>query len=554
MIRRFLFVLPLLVPATAWGQTPPFAPDFAKTDATSFILPYAQNGAVAAPVKVEKDGNAVKMTSLAGGSFGVKLNVPPFDVDQLTRLSFDFTATPDAKVNLFLRVNGRYYAVLFTGPKKVRAGTTIIYDARTTKLSGHIDIPLRAAIRAQVPTEASLRLDEILVGNWDNDGYMMAGIGGNGPGASWTLSNFKIDKPADVKPVFEPAHFEGDELVIPAHNLDNISFKRFPLKTPLGDMDVSYDSMRSAFIYDASVAYRKPASAVPEPLHDGQNVDYALRDDAGTVLSQGKALFSFNNLPVPVPPRLDLTNPDDKYPRVDFEDNDIPFGMKNAPNTVLMRDSENPYNGRWSAVMINKVTASPFDIPAGEGTIDVAAHPVLTFAYRCDDRLRLDMNLTWNNQPYSIHFTDSDNPNPRLGDLKVIRDGQWHMAQFNMLEALKRAQPNAAEFKISNLMWNDTAWPGNVKGLKWWLDDLKWSIKTNGKLEGNVMLDDATGTKAVSYSVDQIPASQVPDTAKGGPKVSIDLTGKTGLWWLHVRAQNGAGKWSDTAHYPIWCG
>ncbi|BCM93291.1 hypothetical protein IAD21_05182 [Abditibacteriota bacterium] len=553
MIRRCLLVLPLLLPVVARAQTPAFIPDFSKPDATAFVAPYAQNGGVAAPVRVEKEGNSLKMTSLAGGSFGVKLNVPPFDLDQLTRLSFDYTATPDAKVNIFFRVNGKYYAVLFTGPKRVRAGTTIVYDTHITKTSGHIEIPLRAAIRSQVPTEASLRLDEILVGNWDNDGYMMAGIGGNGPGAAWTVSNFKLEK-SDVKPTFGVAHFEGDELVVPAQNLDTISFKNFPLKTSLGDLGATYDPLREAFVYDASMAFLKPASTAPEALRDGQSVAYTLRDDAGTVLNEGKATFRFEGLPVPAPPRLELNNPDDKYARIDFEDATVPFGMNRTPNTVFSRDSDNPYNGRWSACLTNPRTASPFDLPAGESTIDVAAHPVLTFAYRCDDRLRLDMNLSWNNQPYSIHFTDSDNPNPRLGDLGVVRDYQWHLAQFNVLEALKRAQPNATEFKISNLMWNDTGWPGNVKGLKWWLDDLKWASKTSGKLEAMAMLGDATGTSAISYILDQTPNTQVDEKAEGGPKMSVDLAGKTGLWWLHVRAQNGANKWSDTAHYPLWCG
>ncbi len=553
MIRRCLLVLPLLLPIAAHAQTPAFAPDFSKPDATAFVAPYAQNGGVAAPVRVEKEGNALKMTSTAGGSFGVRLNVPPFDLDQLTRLSFDYTATPDAKVNFFFRVNGRYYAVLFTGPKQVRAGTTIIYDTHVSKASGHVDIPLRAAIRSQVPNEPSLRLDEVLVGNWDNDGYMMAGIGGNGPGAAWTMSNFKLEK-NEVKPTFGAAHFEGSELVVPAQNLDTTSFKNFLLKTSLGELPVPYDPLREAFVYDASVALRKPASTPPEPLRDGQSLDYTLHDDTGTVLSEGKATFRVAGLPVPSPPRLLLSNPDDKYPAIDFEDADVPFGMNRTPNTVFSRDSDNPYNGHWSACLTNPRTASAFDLPASDGNVDVATHPVFTFAYRCDDRLRLDMNLSWNNQPYSIHFTDSDDPNPRLGDFNAVRDGQWHLAQFNVLEALKKAQPAATDFKISGLMWNDSGWPGNVKGLKWWLDDLKWAPKTGGQLDGTVVLSDATGTSAISYILDQTPTTQADEKAEGGPKLSLNLDGKSGLWWLHVRAQNGADKWSDTASYPIWCG
>ncbi len=554
MIRRCLFLLPLLCSVAAYAQTPAFSPDFSKPEALSFAAPYAQAGGVASPVRVERSGKTLKMTATAGGSFGVRFAVPPFDLDQLTRLSFDYTATPDAKINLFFRVNGRYFAVIFTGPKNVRAGTTVVYDANVSKASGHVEIPLRAAIRSQMPTDGNLRLDEMLAGNWDNEGYLLAGIGGNGPGASWTISNFKLERP-DVKPTFGEAHFEGEELVVPAQNLDALSFKNFSWKTRFGETPALYNPLRGAFVFDASAPFAN-ASTTPAPvaLTDGQNFDFALRGEGGAALIEGKATFRASSAPQPSPPRLMLLDPTTSVAPVDFETPDVPVGMNKTPNTVFERDQTSAYSGKWSARLTNPRTASSFDLPAADGAIDVAANPVLTFAYRCDDRLRVDLNLMWNNQPYSLHFADSDNPNPRLGDFQIVRDGQWHLAQFNLLDAMKKAQPAATEWKINNLMWNDAGWPGNVKGLKWWLDELKWAPKTNGKVEGQVALRDATGTQAISYSLDQSATTPADDKAEGGPKLSVDLTGKTGLWWLHVRAQNGAGKWSDTAHYPLWCG
>ncbi len=558
MIRRCLFLLPLLLPAAARAQTPAFAPDFSKPDAAAFVAPYSQNGGVASPVRVEKVGNALKMTATAGGSLGVRLNVPPFDLDQLTRLSFDYTTSPDARVNLFFRVNGRYFAVLFTGPKKVRAGTTVVYDASSARPAGHIEIPLRDAIRAQMPDDANLRLDEILVGNWENEGYLLAGIGGNGPGASWTISNFKVERP-DVKATFGAARFEGDELVVPAQNLD--SFKWRPIRFDSESVKARFSGYNPArgFVFDMTqTPDNKSLISPPHPLRDGEVLKYQLTADAAkgepqANLSEGSVTFRVAGLPVPSPPQLRLAGVVNATPFVDFEGPDVPFGMNRTPNTVFERDSSNPYSGGWSARLTNPRLASAFDLPAEDQPIDVAQSPVLTFAYRCDDRLRLDFNLMWQNQWYSIHFTDSDNPNPRLGDFNAVRDGQWHLAQIDVLAAMKRVKPDATEFKINNVLWNDTGWPGNVKGLKWWLDDLKWSPKVTGVAEGTVALRDVTGTSAISYSLDQLPTTPADEKAEGGPKMSLDVSGKTGLWWIHVRAQNGAVKWSETAHYPIWC-
>jgi hypothetical protein len=46
---------------------------------------------------------------------------------------------------------------------------------------------------------------------------------------------------------------------------------------------------------------------------------------------------------------------------------------------------------------------------------------------------------------------------------------------------------------------------------------------------------------------------QNPDTV---PTQSImdnhaNLTGKTGLWFAHLQAKNGAGLWSDVVQYPV---
>ena len=555
VFRSRLFLLPVLLCAPAVAQTT-FVPDLSKPEGAGFVVPYAPEGGVAAPVRVEKLARGWKMTATAGGSLGVKLNVPPFDADQLTRLSFDYTRSPDAKVNLFFRVNGRYFAIIFSGPKRVRAGTSVIYDAGISNASGHVEIPLRVALRAQMPDADSLKVDEVLAGNWDNLGYLLAGIGGNGPGANWTISNFKLERP-NVKPLFSEGRWEGQELVIPAKDLDALSWRGLRFRGDIGDgVSAKLDPTRG-FVFDAVEASETGFSSTGAPFafKDGQSVKYELLGEGGVVVTKGSAPFHFASLPNPLPPHLMLSEPKNGNSGwLDFETASMTEIVQAGANTALERDQTNPYNGIWSDKFTNTRLASPFDARFSPDSFDVAQRPAFTFAYRCDDRLRLDLNLTWNNQPYSIHFTDSDNPNPRLGDLNAVRDGQWHLATFDLLGALKKAKPDAKDFKIQNLQFSDTGWPGNVKGLSWWLDDWKWAPKTNGKLEGEVGLLDASGTKAVSYVLDQEPATSAGRQPMGGSKLSLDLGGKTGLWWLHVCAQNGAGKWSETAHYPIWCG
>jgi len=544
--RSFLFLA--LSSAPAWAQT-----------ASDFVTPYAPDGGLTSPVRVEKEGSSWKVSAIAGGSMGVKLNVAPFDAEQKTRLSFDYLRSNDARVNLFLRVNGRYFAVLFCGPKEVRPGTPVIYDARATSTKGHVEIPLRAALRSQLPDADKLQVDEILVGNWNNSGYLLAGIGGNGPGATWTLSNFQLSRP-DAKPTFGAAHFEGQELVIPAKDLDALSWKNLRLGGDLGTVPLgTHFDARRGFVFNVSDLLADTSSSAPLPsvlpLRDEQEVSYRVSDGNDAVLTQGRATFHTSALPMPSPPRLRLSAPSAVQPRADFE-SAASLGSPLVPgaSTVMERDDQNPYNGGWSARITNTRLASPFDVRLSSADVDVARTPVFSFAYRCDNRLRVDLNFGWSGQPYSVRFTDSDDPNPRLGDLNAVRDGQWHLATFNLLDALKKAKPDAKDFTIQNLQFSDTGWPGNVKGLKWWLDDFQWAPAASGKIEGQAVLLDASGTRSISYVLDQSPATNADIRPLSGDKVSVDLAGKTGLWWLHLRGQNGAGRWSETAHYPFWCG
>ena len=53
----------------------------------------------------------------------------------------------------------------------------------------------------------------------------------------------------------------------------------------------------------------------------------------------------------------------------------------------------------------------------------------MTFAYRADDRLRINLNVSWEGKTYAVRFTDRDDPNTGLGTIKDVKtDNLWHVA------------------------------------------------------------------------------------------------------------------------------
>ena len=222
----FFTLCAAFAPVAAFAQ--PKTIDFSAPDDAKIAAPYTVPGGVAAAVDVKIENGALAFTNRAGGSFGVQLNVTPLDLSQISDLSFDYTLSSDAKVNIFLRSGGKYYAIYFSGPKRVRPGTTVLGDLGINSLSGHADIPLREWLG-----RSSGKVEEILIGNWDNTGYALAGIGGNGPGAKWTLDNLKLEKRVQ-SPVFEAGKFVGDELEIPARDLAEFNFDGVIFTSPTG--------------------------------------------------------------------------------------------------------------------------------------------------------------------------------------------------------------------------------------------------------------------------------------------------------------------------------
>ena len=547
-----LALLAALFAAPAFAQTPtqPRVVDFSKPDDAKTAQPYAAPGGVTSGAVVSLRDGALDISNRAPGSFGIQLNIAPLDVDQITDLSFDFKASPDARVNWFFRANGNYYGVHFTGPTGVRPGAIELGDAQISAGKDgwkRAHIPLRGWLRAVLPDAKTVVVDEILIGNWDNEGYLMAGIGGNGPGANWQMDDLRLEKRAET-PVFGPARWDGQKFVLPARDLSNFDFSDLNLQIE-GAAEVKnagdYLVPDLGFVIDVGANNRLA-------LKDGQSTNWKL-SRADTPVATGALTLHYADIKAPPLPTLLL----DGAPVPGWDD--MEFGalkawQTNAQSTYIEPDDSTAATGTRSLRLTNKVSASTF-VLYPPPSLDAATSPVLTFAYRTDDRVRVDLSFVWEKKRYSVRFLDRDNPDTRVATLADIKaDSQWHVATLNLLEALQKARPDATDFKLSDLQFTDAGWSGNARGVQWWLDDWRPAPRVENTLNATVLNRDLSGLSGVSTVLDQ-KTDTIPDPSpRGGADLQIPLDGKSGLWWLHVRARDGAGKWSQTAHFPFWCG
>ncbi len=179
---------------------------------------FAVPGGVASGARFVMENGALKMTNAFAGSFSVDTKIKPFNADKYKHLFFDYKLTPDVKVNLFFRVNRKFYGVTFSGPNRVRPGSILLGKIEGVKADNQwhrAHIPLRDWLRESDPLATTLDVDIAVFGNWDNDGWLMAGMGGNGPGASWWVDNFALVGAGPGEAKFELRDDDGKALPNP---------------------------------------------------------------------------------------------------------------------------------------------------------------------------------------------------------------------------------------------------------------------------------------------------------------------------------------------------
>ncbi|MFH1702232.1 MAG: RHS repeat-associated core domain-containing protein [Nitrospirota bacterium] len=131
-----------------------------------------------------------------GGNFSSTIIDKPFDVREYGTMTFDYRISQDVKVDFFLKDNGRWYNLRFTGdPVDYRnkdvniANLGTIQGVITDDRWHTASVDLRYLLRQQT---RHTRIDEIIMANWNVGGYMKLEFGNNPRGAKYYIDNFKL--------------------------------------------------------------------------------------------------------------------------------------------------------------------------------------------------------------------------------------------------------------------------------------------------------------------------------------------------------------------------
>ncbi len=184
---------------------------------TGTFAAYQRAGKESSGVDLQSVDGALQMTNVHPGSFGVDTKMSTFDALKFGDIFFDYKLPAGVKVNIFFQINGKYYGVIFSGPE-MRPGTTLlgkIVDVTADNKWHHAHIPLRQWLQGVEPLTSAFKVDEVIIGNWDNTHWLMAGIGGNASCAKWPFDNWTLAATGPAQAEFALTEDDGKPLAAP---------------------------------------------------------------------------------------------------------------------------------------------------------------------------------------------------------------------------------------------------------------------------------------------------------------------------------------------------
>ena len=619
------------LPAFALTVTSSTHPALVSRDFSNEVgfAPYQRDNGVPSGARFTIEDGALTITNAYAGSFGVDTKVPAFDAEKYGHVFFDYLIPPTAdanktvKVNIFFRVKGSYHGVQFTGPPEVRAGSVFLGTLEGVEADGkwhRAHIPLRDWLRRLYPRDAQLPVEEIIIGNWDNENYLMAGIGGNGTGATWKIDNFVVTGVGPDQAKFDIKSATGAALTQPGDyqwRLDGGPLST--LATPQLDLSVGegvhvlqlLDREKKVVAdYGFFVAGSAPRVGTPSLQNNRLQIPIEtksglrlqdlkltvggksfetdspyLRWDGGTgILSLAAAAAGLHWTDGTAVP-LALSGVTDQLNRSappwqgnvtlsygaqqgavalpvlaqlrglgqgTFEESLDEWAPKEGAGAAIVeRDSSTAAAGKYAVRLTSSANASTMGAWVRRTPLDAVKFPVIEFDYKIPPDVRVDFELRLDGQTYSIGFTDRTPQFTRIGQIENVKaDNQWHRARIDLLAWLRKARPASSSHVVETLALSDSGYLGNARGLQMWIDNfLIMPVVKGTPFSTPVALADVTGLKALSWVVDEKADTQPPATPTGSGS-ALEIQGQ-GRRWLHVRAQNGAGRWSETAHYPV---
>ncbi|MEN6400890.1 MAG: hypothetical protein ABFD94_03005, partial [Armatimonadia bacterium] len=233
-----------------------------------------------------------------------------------------------------------------------------------------------------------------------------------------------------------------------------------------------------------------------------------------------------------------------------FEDGQVPWATRDGENGAKVEiDTTTARNGKGSLKLTNQKAGGHMQATITTEAYDCEKYPVIAFDYRIPPATKLAFSVLLGGKWHAITLNDA--ATDVIGRVPgIIADNQWRHAAVELMPMLRRQQAQDALI-VQQIIIGDRNTMDNAAGATAWFDN--FIIGQVGKYPPVLRwrATDTTGIKGFSFALDQEPAT-VPDETPEGTEVAKSFdTMAPGVWYFHIRSQDGAGNWGPPTTYGL---
>lgn len=292
----------------------------------------------------------------------------------------------------------------------------------------------------------------------------------------------------------------------------------------------------------------------PTVFANGQEIQVALKsaaDYAGNRVAQLPAWtwtmdYSKDTTP-PVVARVECRTHESVLVQT-FETGTEGWGNRGGPaGAKVEHDLTQAGSGKGSIKLTQQQDGGHMQAIISNTRFNAEDYPVIAFDYRLDPKVQLSLMVSMAGRWHAIALTDD--AQGALGRINGVRaDGKWHYASVNLAPLLRR-ELRRGPLEVEAIIIGDREPFGTPQGATANFDNFIVGRVGTSKPVFRWQATDTTGIAGYSWVLDQEPATD-PPTQNMGDKVAMTFSDlKQGLWFLHLRAVDGAGNWGPTTHY-----
>lgn len=206
----------------------------------------------------------------------------------------------------------------------------------------------------------------------------------------------------------------------------------------------------------------------------------------------------------------------------------------------------------WCA-KVTKSTHQRMWVYARRGYYHTSSYPMVSFDYQFPKGIKLQLVVWLEGVWLSVKMTTAA-VYPCIGEVPgIVADGKWRHVAFDLDKTLKTAGHDTTSKRVYYIAFGGGLPNDNSLGTTFYVDN--FCISGDGPPLPRFAWTsrDSTGVAGVSFVFDKQPRT-APDTSIDASvrDLSLPVIDAAGLYYLHVRARDGAGNWGGAEHHPYY--